>query len=378
MEKKLGIFKVSKLKGGCMYKKVLALLVIGSFMFSNVCFAMPSAATAVNATVDNIAMQSMFDGNPVSAAQVQAVLQLMSQRAVQAGDVPNLGALADMYTAIAAEIGDPGIISQAKAFADSVKSQENEPVNYDAKLGIIEITKKDGKKIAFSEKDGKLVQGNTLKNVSDKLKGDVSSVGKGENLAENREKMVKDSTPADYLKGDAEIAKEFIIPDSPEAAKAAAEEALNDVKKYNVGLSNVIFNSKDDYSMNGRQGDDLVIGVEVNDEFDRRINAAAQDEQAIKLLKAARGILLGHEASAEIADKDHDLEIDRQIVVYGPELVALLTDVLKTVKNNKVAELALNINADKLAKEVVDTVAPKDAVSVRKDATPKQLETVAE
>ncbi|MCP4649171.1 MAG: hypothetical protein GY853_03700 [PVC group bacterium] len=51
-------------KGGSMFRKVLSVLIICSFMFSNACFAMPAAA--IQANVDNMALQSLaqeFKGN---------------------------------------------------------------------------------------------------------------------------------------------------------------------------------------------------------------------------------------------------------------------------------------------------------------------------
>ncbi|MCG2711524.1 MAG: hypothetical protein L6416_04270 [Candidatus Omnitrophica bacterium] len=80
MEKKFSILQGLKLKGGNMYKKVLSVLVVCSFMISNVCFAMPAVAPALNSsvksTVDNIARESVLDSSLPEAERLSKVAEM--------------------------------------------------------------------------------------------------------------------------------------------------------------------------------------------------------------------------------------------------------------------------------------------------------------
>lgn len=64
MKENLKNLKLINKKGGCMLRKVLSVLLICCFMFTNVCFAMPTAA-GIKATVDNMALKSFLQtGDP--------------------------------------------------------------------------------------------------------------------------------------------------------------------------------------------------------------------------------------------------------------------------------------------------------------------------
>ncbi len=83
-------------KGGCMLRKVLSVLVISSFMFSSVCFAMPVAA-GIQATVDNMALQSILQDG-VKNTDVVAFTTMLNQVSSKTYDKAKAQEIMDMWS----------------------------------------------------------------------------------------------------------------------------------------------------------------------------------------------------------------------------------------------------------------------------------------
>jgi len=83
MEKKLKILNCLKLKGGNMYKKVLAVALVCLFAFSSVGFAKTLAPNcAVKSAIDNIAIKSVLANDSLNKAQLEKITEMFKAMAV--------------------------------------------------------------------------------------------------------------------------------------------------------------------------------------------------------------------------------------------------------------------------------------------------------
>ena len=117
MKKKLNNLKFVNKKGGCMLKKVLSVLLVCCFMFSSVCFAMPTAM-GIKAAVDNMALQSFLQKDTNDVGDINAFTTMLNNVTQSAYNTEEAKNIVDMWAkndsvqarvAAAQKTGIPGI-----------------------------------------------------------------------------------------------------------------------------------------------------------------------------------------------------------------------------------------------------------------------------
>jgi len=123
--------KLGKTKGGSMYKKILSVLVIGSFVLSNVCFAMPVASMQAEA-VDNMALQNFlqnptpenFDKFKAERKNLAKYMDLLAKAGYKGEEVDSMRAMwAEIYKGPSDLQGILQFLTSAEEF-EQVSGQE--------------------------------------------------------------------------------------------------------------------------------------------------------------------------------------------------------------------------------------------------------------
>ncbi|MFH2144973.1 MAG: hypothetical protein ABII75_02980, partial [Candidatus Omnitrophota bacterium] len=124
-------------KLGVMLRKVLSLVVISTFILSNVGYAMPTVAGAAKASVDNMALRSFLQTGDIGALRAdqeafRTMLQLLTAREYTADQV------ADIINMWGKSLQDNQLQTAAERVA-AVQREINNQLQFDEATGDVRI-----------------------------------------------------------------------------------------------------------------------------------------------------------------------------------------------------------------------------------------------
>ncbi|MBU1042929.1 MAG: hypothetical protein KJ915_00835 [Candidatus Omnitrophica bacterium] len=232
MKENLNNLKLVNKKGGCMLRKVLSVLVICCFMFSNVCFAMPSAM-GIKATVDNMAIETFLSSGDVSAlksADMKAMATVLTALTMDTYSEADAQAILNMWVENAGESTKERIASLVTYSKDNLSKKVDEKTISDG------LTQNSEGKVSIDRKPT---------DFSSRIQDKTQEAALKAQMAEN----IKKATPTTESKAEIAAALEAsLIADGANAAAVASVIAVLN----NVEVSDVEPVISEDDGMNNR------------------------------------------------------------------------------------------------------------------------------
>jgi hypothetical protein len=329
-------------KGGCMLKKVFSVLVICSFMLTNVCFAMPSAAQ-VNAAVDNMALKSFLQTGDIAElnAQREGFTALLNEYTQGTYDQAATQEILDMWAAnLQSADVDTRVAAAQKLGLPGITVDANGTVNIDIVAGQSSVATSPANVKKLNDLAAEKIDALEFTAVTDK-KADRDAL----------EAMVAGSGR------EAEILAAF---DSKSLNTIAPVVIDANNRLHGMSTADAVYI---DENLKGTARTDMILHETLETLNSNIADVEARDEEVMKQQAAIHGGKDGQMAQTKQAMEESAAEVIAQEVAKTPsDKVEISKDFLSKDKNDAAAqEEAMNIakqafagEEDKLAKAKAD------------------------